>query len=817
MLERLGCDVVGAIRELKTGPLILTAAVLTLGASIGMNVAMFGLVDRALLSPPRHIRQPDRLFFLGIRPPGETRGAAMTTTSYVAFRTVRDQVPAVSGAAAWQRGPASVSIDGDQVRADTLLVSGNYFEVLGAMPLLGRGIVAEDEAAGTTSAVLSHAFWMSAYRGDSRIVGRRLTVGGIELTVAGVMPRGFSGHSAASVDVWVPITAALRANTGWNQDPFRNIVSVVARVADGASMAAATAQTAAALQRDVVLTSIVGGDVGSSERRIAFWLSGVSLLVLAIGLANAATLLLVHGARRRSDLAIRAALGASRARLLAHVLLQSGVLAIAATGISLVMGYWLDEAVRRVLLPGLRESDGLQPRTLLAAAAAGVLAAIVAAAAGASTLPSDATVTLDKPHATGRARLQKGLLIIQTAVCVLLLAGAGMFGHSLYSLMEQDFGMRMDKVLVVEFEQGPEPVPGRNLILTEGLSRVRALAGVRSVTTFQTLPFGAHHVPPIGIPGRAEPPNMGGQLPYLIAATPELFDILGVQVVEGRRFSAEDERGEMVVIVNETMARGVWPGETAIGKCIRVGFDPSFDPFTATGPPTPSAAVPCRRIVGVTKDVRQRSVVPADNEDRLMQYYVPMSQVPPPPAGMGQGPSVSGLLVLAANDPSDLIVPVRRLVINGRSNLPYLRVRPYLELLERQVQPWRLGATLLALFSSLALAVAAIGLYAAFAHAVALRRREMAIRVAIGASPASVLAMILREAARVAMVGIVAGAAGAILAGRSLQSMLFGIEAADPLVLGSSAAAMLVVVFVATLLPARRASQANPNSLLRAE
>jgi putative ABC transport system permease protein len=544
----------------------------------------------------------------------------------------------------------------------------------------------------------------------------------------------------------------------------------------------------------------------------------VSLLILVIGLANAATLLLVRGARRRHESAIRTALGASRARLLAQVLIHAAIVAAAATATSLVMGYWLDEAVRRVLLPGVSESDGLQPRTLLAAAIAGLVAAVVAAAAGAWSLPSDAEAGgLKDQHGTGRVRLQKGLLIIQTAVCVFLLAAAGMFGRSLYSLLQQDFGMRMDDVLVVEFEQGPDFVPDRNAILTGALDRVRALPGIRSATIFQTLPFGAHHIPPISIPGRADPPNIGGQLPFLIAATPEFFDILGLDLVEGRRFVAGDDRGEMVVIINDTMARAVWPGESSIGKCIRIGFDPSFDPFTGTGSPTPSAAVPCRRIVGVARDVRQRSVVPTDNEDRLMQYYVPFSQVPGPPAGVGGEPGIGGLLVHTATDPLDLIVPLRRLVLNGRRNLPYVRVRPYLELLERQVQPWRLGTTLLALFSGLALAVAAMGVYAAFAHAVSERRHEMAIRVAIGASPASVLTMILRDAARVATVGIAAGAIPAMLAGRSLESMLFGIVPADPLVLGSSAAAMLLVVIAATLIPARKASRADPNTLLRAE
>jgi putative ABC transport system permease protein len=818
MLERLRSDIVDAGRELRTTALIVTAAVMTLAAAIGMNVAMFSLFDRALLSPPKYIVRPDRLFSLAFRAPGEPEGqAGMTTTSYVTYRTLRDQVSSFAGVAAWQRGPVSVTTDTEQIHADTVLVSANYFEVLGAHPRLGLGIVRADEGHGLASAVLSDEFWRSAYRSDPSVIGRRLMADGIEYTVTGVMPRGFSGHSAASVDVWLPIATAMRADPGWTQNPFHNIVSIVGRLADTSNPTATAAQATAVLNRGVALRSVAGEAIGASERQIAFWLSGVSLLVLAIGLANAATLLLVRGERCRREAAIRSALGATHARLLSQVAIQAIVIATAATATACVVGYWLDEAIRRVLLPGVVEGGGVRGRTLLAATAAGVIAAVMAFAAGGWTLPSDLRAAEIQQHRRRRVGVQTVLLFVQTCVCVVLLAGTGMFARSLYRLLQQNFGMHMDNVLVVEFEQGLGPAADRNAIFDEVLQRVRSLPGVLSATTFQTLPFGAHHVPPIGIPGRTEPPNVGGQLPFLIAATPEFFDTLGIEISQGRKFTSDDDRGEPVVIVNETMARGVWPGESAVGKCIRIGFDPSFDPFTATGPPTPSSAVPCRRIVGVARNVRQRSIAPTDNEAGLMQYYVPPAQTPSPPAGMGGVPHASGLLVQTAVDPSSLIVPIRRLVVDGRRSLPYLQVRPYAQLLERQVHPWRLGVTLLGMFSVLAMAVAALGLYAAFAHAVTVRTREMAIRIAIGASPAKVVSMILGEAARLSTLGIVAGALGAVIGGRSLQSLLFGFVPGDPVVLTAAGFAMLLVVLTATCLPAWRASRVDPNAILRAQ
>ena len=315
----------------------------------------------------------------------------------------------------------------------------------------------------------------------------------------------------------------------------------------------------------------------------------------------------------------------------------------------------------------------------------------------------------------------------------------------------------------------------------------------------------------------AESPSVNGQLPYLIAATPEFFEILGIEIVQGRRFTPDDERSAPVVIVNQTMARTVWPGESALGKCIRIGFDPSFDPLTAAGPPGPPTTVACREVVGVARDVRQRSVVPSGVEDRLMQYFVPFSQVPGPPAGVGAGPGIQGLLIRTSVAADSLIAPIRRAVVDGRTDLPFVEVRPYKDLLARQMQPWRLGTALLSLFGVLALSVAGIGLYAVFAHAIAERRREMAIRIAIGAQPGRVLGMILREACRLAAVGVLCGCALAVVAGRWLQSMLVGTAPSDPAVLGAAAALMLLVAALATFLPARTASRADPTALLRAE
>ena len=699
-------DLLHTLRSLRSKPAPTIAAVLTLALAIGINAAMIGLVGRAFLSPPEQLTDPQRLVTLEFeRGEGDSR-ARMSTTSYVAYGAIRDHVSAFAGTAAWLRTASTIVLDGDQIQADVTLVSGTYFNVLGVRPRIGRSIDPEnDRAAAEPVAVLSHAFWKSAFGGDPNVPGRRLRVNGLEYVVSGVMPARFSGHSPANVDMWVPFAAAMRLSPGWDQEPYRRVAAIVARLAPGATEAAATAQAGRATNGRVVLSPLGGAEVPAADRRVAYWLAGISGLVLLIGLANAATLLAVRASQRRRDFAIRAALGASRVRLMRQALLEAALIAAAATLVSVLLASWFDSAVRQVLLPDLAEIDMASRMTLLAALCAGALAVMAIGAANLSSLPrsltSGALEGVDR-HSGRRSRMQTGLLVVQTALSVLLLAGAGMFGRSLYNLLAQDFGIEMDGVVVVDIQQGP----GGGLhddLFGAALDRVRAVPGVLAGTPIAAIPFSGFNVPPISVPGLAEPPGADRQLPFLQAATPEFFDILRLRIVEGRKLTESDERGAPVVVVNETMARTVWPGESAIGKCIRIGFDPNFDPETATGPPVPSAAVPCREVVGVARDMRQRSLLPANGEDRLMQYFVPFSQVPVPPFIPNPGPSAWGLLLRVDGDLAAIAPAIRRIVADGRTDIPFIRVRPYSQLLDRQMRPWRLGTLLLGLFSGLAL------------------------------------------------------------------------------------------------------------------
>jgi predicted permease len=744
----------------------------------------------------------------------------MTTTSYVTYDTIRTQVSSLSGVAAWQRASTGVLIGSDQVHATAMLISGNYFDVLGAAARIGRVIGPADDRSADAVAVLSQTFWQTALNGDRAVLGRPLSVGGLEYQIVGVMPEGFSGHSNMNVDVWVPVAAAMRFTPGWNDNPFQNIVSVVARLEPGRTPLAVSAQIRATLDRQVSLAPVRGAEVGADERRLIYWLTALSSVVFAIGIANAATLLLVWGSRRRREVAIRAALGATRWRLHVQAFVESVVVSSVAGSVSLLLSWWFQSAIRPLLLPNLLEGTPTMGVTIVAATIAAAVSAIATGCTSSlqlSAQPSAGILIGSERFSSRRARLQTGLLVLQTALCVMLLTGAAMFGRSLHNLIGQDFGMRMNGVLIVDFDKGPGPVPGQDAIYVSAVEQVRSIPGVQSASVISQIPFTGFNVPPIAVPGRAEPPNVGGQLPYLIASTPQLLDILGVRIVQGRAFTADDERGAPVVIVNQSMANAVWPNETALGKCIRIGFDPTFDPMTATGPPVPSAAVACREVVGVAHDIRQRSVLPTGSEDRLMQYFVPFSQIPAPPAGVPPGPRTYGLLLRASASAAGLAPAIRQAVMGGRRDLPFVRIREYSDLLDRQIRPWKLATALLELFGVLALGVGGIGLYAAFAHAVALRRREMAIRIAIGARGGRVMGVIVGEALVLACAGIVVGWLSAVAGGHWLQSMFFGTSPTDPLVLGSTALLMLTVAAAATVVPAYMAARANPSELLRTE
>ena len=831
----LARDVRQALRALRREPVLVAGVVLTFALAIGANAAMFGLVARLMLAPPPGVAEPGRVVHVRLRFADEGHGAYVaSTTSYPAFRALREARAAFDAVTA--TAPDTLLVGGRESleRLAVLGASGDYFAALGVTPALGRLLGPADDLLprGSAVLVLGHAYWQRAFDGDPAVLGRELVVDGQPFVVVGVAPRGFNGVGLGAVDAYLPLAAALRSRgEGWIGEPRMNLVSIAARLRDGVAPAAAAQRATLALRGEwaaagresppsVELASVVPGRESreSPQARIALWLAAVSLVVLLIATANAGTLLVLRAARRRREIAVRLALGAGRARLARQLLAESVLLAAGGAAAGLLLSRWLGDVVRVTLLPQLAPGEsvvhrGVLAASVLAACAAGVAAGLAPVAqAGRTDLARQ--LRAGGGHGVSTRLAFQGVLVrVQVALCTLLLVGAGLFVRSLQRVQAQDLGFSADRLLHVTLEfRGYASGVERDLAYADALRRLRALPVVARATEVQGIPFGPHHIPPFAVPGMAEPPNVGGQIPIMYAATPEYLDLMDVRIVAGRPIEAHDARGApLVVLVNETMARAVWPGRSPLGACVRVGFA-SWPP---AGEGNPADGSPCRTVVGVVRDSRARSLRPERDEDRLMQYYVPFAQLPDSPGG--DGAFVMGLMARVHGDADRAAGLVRR-AIHATSALPvYAHARHYQDLIDPQLRSWRLGATLFSAFGALAVAIAAVGLFGVVSYLVTQRTQEMGIRLALGGTRPSVARLVLADALRLVGAGVLAGLAIALAAGPAVAPLLFQLSPRDPASLALAGLALLLVALGAAAWPAWRAGRVPPATALRAD
>ena len=796
MLDRLTSDIVLALRGIRAAPAIPLAAVLTTSLAVGINLAMAGLIDRALLSPPAYVVHPEQVFTVGfeVRSPSGEKGVA-GTASYLTYEAAQSRVTNIP-VAAWHPVSMNIGVGNSRMQVKANGVTGTYFTMLGAHASLGRVLLPDDDRppVGAPVAVLSHSLWRSAFASDPRAIGRQIRFGALSVEVVGVMPAGFSGHTAERVDLWLPLSTSMHDTPGWHREARMAVVELGVRSVDGNNKESVSTQLAAATGTSIVLAPIVGADIAPEPYRIAMWLTALSLVVLAAGLANGATLFLVRNARRRRELHIRTAMGATRGRLFRQLFVESAIVAISATGVALLLAFWFDELVRRVLFPTLVERIGSNPLVIVAALIGGLCTLLVGLVSSALQLPTrvSAEELAGRRRLWRRSTIQRELLIVQSTLAVLLMTGSGMFAQSYVRMASERHESRLDDVLVVTFDDGPGSVRDQDQLLAGAVDRVRKLPGVDTATVFAVLPFGRGvHRAGITVPGVGEP-RLNGQLPSLIESTPELFDILQIDIVQGRSLTAQDDRGAPVVVVSETMARAIWPGTNAIGKCIRIGWP--YDP------------APCREVVGIARDWQRE---PRAGAPRHIHYYAPFAQRLSVPA--------EGVLIRHRSTVDLPVDDIRLAVTNGRTDLPFVSVESYASLEAPRLAHWVTGMQLLAIFGALALATAALGLYAAFAHSVAERRQEIAVRLAVGASRQHILSMILLEGIALAGRGAINGIVVATLVGWFARSLIVGLSSPGLSVSAISLSLVLGGAVAATWLPARAASKSDPGELLRVD
>ena len=809
-----------AFRTLIKNPGFTAVAVITLGLGIGANTAIFSLINALLLRPPAHVRQPERLIALYTSDFSGPRFGTSSFPDFVDFRSQADDV--LADAAAQTARVMSLSTGSENTRALGQIVTGNYFQMLGTTPLLGRGFLPDEDVTPGAKAVvfISHDLWQRAYAGDPGVVGRTLRLNGTAFSIVGVAPRGFSGMlRGVATDVWVPMM--MNQVVGGGAETFTNRgdrgLFIIARLKPGATAELARSRFAVIARQlheaypeswtDMSENGRMITAVPESETRILPQvrtpaLAGMGLLMIVVGLvlliccANVANLLLARASARHREIAIRVALGASRRRLLRQLLTESALLAGVGAALGMLIATWTTDLVLafKPPLPVTIQLDLSPDARVLAfvviiAIVTGVIFGLIPAlrASRPDLIPALKAETVKAGLGGRRFGLRNVLVVTQVTVSFVLLIVAGLFLRSLRNATSMDTGFDSDNLALASADlslHSYSEARGR-AFYSDLEERVRALPGVRSTSLARSVPIGlSYDRRGIQIPGRDRKPGEDMEFGWN-AVGPDYFLMMQIGIARGRSFNERDRPGSSAVaIVNETFANRFWPGEIALGKTFSNG-EVSME------------------IVGVARDSKYASLA----EESRAFFYVPYEQQYDP--GMT-------LHVRTSNDPGQMLAAIRREASALDSALP-LQIITMDGHLAVSLLPQRVGATLLGIFGLLGLGLAAVGLYGVMAYAVSRRTREIGIRMALGANAIDVRRMVVRQGMVLAATGIGIGIALALGVTRLTSAFLYGISASDPITYASIATLLIIVAFVASYIPASRATRVDPMSALRYE
>ncbi len=827
--ESIMSDFIGdlryAARMLVKNPLFTLMAVLSLALGIGANTTIFTLVSRVLLSP-LPVREPEQLVsFFTTDAKNSGQFLNFLPTSLLNYRDHRDQNQMLSGLAAYQGFGLSLGTGGEPIQIGGELVTGNYFDVLGVRPAVGRLFSftpQEDDQTGAHSVVvLSHELWDRRFGQDPKIVGSEILLNRRKFTVLGVTAKGFRGVAAiGGPDLWVPLATHNDLLTGVAASNFMErrplFWAVVGRLKPGVTIgqAESAAKTIAAqLEKDfprdndsrsVSLRPVIEGTFFSPEFRRnvtsgGALMMGVVALILFIACANVANLLLARAASRQREVAVRMSLGASRRRLVRQLITESLLLAMLAGAAGLVMARYLRDLLWSLRPPFMNEGAidlSLDTRILLFTLGISVATGILFGLFPALQLSRpDLGLSLkdrtSQPSHSNRLFSLRGVLVmVQVALSLVALIGAGLFLRSLQNAQRIDPGFDPSHLAMLSLNTGAAGYSNERAeeFHRQILERVRALPLTDSVALAAAPPMGASFSRTIFRDGVDTSDRRNGRLVPTNQVGVGYFQTAGVAVLRGRAFEETDRAGApMVALINETMARRTWPGEEAIGKRFRCFGEPWVI-----------------EVVGIARDGKYFGL----GEEQQQYVYFPLLQHPSP-----------GVNVLARTrtDPESALGAIRGAVQTLDQQLPLTRVRTAMQAMENVLWAPRLGAMLLAAFGVLALLLAAMGVHGVISYNVAQRTQEIGIRMALGARPSDVLGMVMRHTLLTVTLGAAAGLGAAYAAGRSISSMLFGVGGADPLTFAATAALILAVAVVASLLPARRASKVDPLVALRYE
>jgi len=812
-----------AARALLKSPGFTVVAVLTLGLGIGANTAVFTLVNAALFRAPPGDRPHELVWLAATRDFPEQPGRPRSYQRRFSLPEYRDYAAgatAFTGLSAYQDVALALGSGGEPERINGMLVSGNYFQVLGLVPAAGRFFAPEEDRdpGAHPVVVLSHGLWGRRFGSDPAIVGTDITINGRRFTVAGVAPAGFVGIQLgepaelfmplAMVRVAMPRSAELldQRYAGWLQivGRLKPGVTAAAAGADVATLAARLAQAYPdALRATSAEVAPLSGGLDPSNRQqalpIMLLLMAVPMVVLLIACANVANLLLARATGRRREIGIRLALGATRWRLLRQLLTESVVLALCAGGAGMLLSFWLNDVLLAVSHAPAEIALALKPdiRVLAFTIAIAVITGVLFGLAPAlgATRPDVVPALKEEGIALGRrvrrSRLTGAFVVAQVALSLILLVTAGLFLRSLDKALDVNPGFDPVNRISLSFDLGIQGYNDRQrgTFYTRLLERVRALPGVEAASLGSPLPLSGRIVgTAVSLEGvdqdaGAVPANLG-------SISPEYFATLGVPLVRGRDFAATDGTGApLVVIVNETLARRLWPDQDPVGRRLRLY----------------GREEPLREVIGVAKDGKYDELT---ERPRSFVYF---------PERQHSDVSDISLVVKTTGDPRPLAGALTTAVHELDATLPIFRLETLEQALLNRLDKERGASSLLGVFGTLALLLAALGLYGVMAYAVSQRTREIGIRVALGAGQAHVLRQFVGEGVRLAVVGVVIGLALSVALTRVIAQFLYGVTATDAATFAAGAVVLCVVAVAASWLPARRAARVDPMVALRAE
>jgi putative ABC transport system permease protein len=828
LLDDAWTDARYAVRQLRRAPSFALAAILTLAIGIGANAAIFSIANRALLNP-LPFPKADRLVSVNeIVPLIADVPVRLPAPDLVDYQRESHALDAVGG---WIGRAVELSGDRESERVQGVRATASFFSVLQVRPALGRAFTTEEDENAAPVCVISDALWRRWFGADPHVLGQTVHLDRLPYRVIGVMPRAFEfpprNALASATALWIPmsLTPAERQARSDNWD-----YSGFARMKPGVTLAQATADVDAIAQQIVrdsappdrsgitfsALVQPLGEQTSRAVRPLVLALAGAVAFVLLIACVNVANLLLARGARREKEVAVRVALGASRGRLVRQLVCETVVLSLLAAVLGGLLALWVTDTLSRFVptrFAVLAQADFDWRVLLFTAAVAVATAIIVAIVPGLSATSGRRSAALGDRASSGTVRhqrLRSALVVAEMALALVLLVGGGLFIRSFHDLLEINGGFRPEHAVAgyvsLPEQEYPDATRERQLFRAL-LERMRAVPAVTFSGIGTTLPLKGGRSQRAFTPDQYEPPpNARFNIASMTAVSANYLQAIGATILHGRYFTPQDNAdGALVAIITQSVARQYWPGQDPIGKRLKWGVQQT---------PTPWLTV-----VGLVLDVKQDSLDAAD----ALHIYVPADQIESsisdPLSADFAARQLRAMFIVVRGDgaPEALGARLRDAVHGLDARLAVANLEPLTDTVAASAAPERFNMLLMASLGAVALLLAAVGIYGVVSYSVAQRTQEIGIRLALGADPATVVAMIVRSGMGLAALGVALGAAGAAALAPMLQSLLFGVKPLDAPTFAAVSLLLLAVAALATYIPARRATQVDPMTALRTE